>query len=39
MKYMKDEVLLYVEDLENMQWLPIDKYREKYPNPLENEAP
>ncbi|MDY3352328.1 hypothetical protein PG357_10085 [Riemerella anatipestifer] len=37
MKYMKDDVVLYVEDIENMQWLPIDKYREKYPNPLENE--
>ncbi|MCU7568023.1 hypothetical protein OKE68_04445 [Riemerella anatipestifer] len=38
MKYMKDDVVLYVEDLENEQWLPIDKYIEKYPNPLlENE--
>lgn len=37
MKYMKDDVVLYVEDLENMQWLPIDKYIEKFPNPLENE--
>ncbi|MDY3352282.1 hypothetical protein PG357_09855 [Riemerella anatipestifer] len=37
MKYMKDDVVLYVEDAETQQYLRIDEYVRKYPNPLENE--
>lgn len=37
MKYMKDEVLLYVECPVKLRFMPISQYVKKNPNPLENE--